>query len=634
MADNITITNAISLWQSFCGTARFNDSQYDADLERQVRKALKLPATGQISSLLKKNAISTENLLAALLNAMQPFSQMLNDLLRMFEQASVQYSNVNLKIQFDFDANTQPFQFDLEHFREAAHDATSLIQRKHLCLIKRPWPLIDAFDIFHCQDFRNLPRVTSTKTYQWLQEYTEDIWPNFMPEISKTEIESLDQIIKQIWSMVANTISYYKQAYDPAKGRKRSHYEALPYYRDNPIWQDETDSWVGTFIRVATYTIEHMNELALKEKVTATHILESNLRSFIDVCQMTTEEIKDAVDSLKDILNFPFWTKRHELYAAWILAEITDSLKDTGVQFHAPDNMLSFSFRKTRMATCTKLKPPLDIWAELRTEYSSAVSKKRKRHIQPDYTLAFHDAEDINNTVAVIECKQYKKASRKNFLEAIADYAGGRPKAQVFLVNYGPISQKLLDKLKAPLGRSFPFGAVRPGSEAAQNFRKKLLNEVLEYYRKKFKNNHFFMCPWKNRGDECYIQLKWMRAPKDLDLHLRISDATGRIQTVYFSVPGDESCEPYAKLDYDCRSSYGCETIHIVRWIDAEYDVIIDNYSGEPEIDGTIDISILCGSDQYSCSCSKPWCRPLVWHVFHLNSCGFQVINRCIHETL
>ncbi len=118
-----------------------------------------------------------------------------------------------------------------------------------------------------------------------------------------------------------------------------------------------------------------------------------------------------------------------------------------------------------------------------------------------------------------------------------------------------------------------------------------------------------------------------------MDLHLHISTADGTTQTVCYSDLGSKNDAPYAELDCDCRAGYGCETIHIVNWQDADYDVIIENYSGEPEIDGEITVSISCGPDHYSCSCAKPWSSPLAWHVFHLNSLGFQVIDRCIHRT-
>lgn len=631
MASNITITDAVSLWNSFCTTAHFDDNEYDAELEHQVRCALGLSVTGQMTDLLKKNAISVENLLAAVLNAMQPFSQMLNDLLCMFEKASAQYSNTNLQIQFNFKENDQPFQFDLENFRKTVHISTSL--KKNINLIGEPWTLIDAFDIFRCRYFCNRPQIASSNICQWLDEYENDTWPNFLPEVPTAGIESLDKTIRQIWTMVVNAIGYYKQAYDPDKGRRQSHCDEYRHHPDDFLWQAEIDFWVGCFIRTATYTIEHLGELTPEERVATAQNLEAKLLSFMALHKITTIEIETIVDCLEDILSLPFWKKRHELYAAWILVQITDALKDTDVQFHAPNGILSFSFRATLMATCKKLDPPLEIWSELRTESSSMMSKKRKAHIQPDYTLAVQDTTDPNNTVAVVECKQYKKANRKNFFEAIVDYANGRPQGRIFLVNYGPIPKNMLDNTVACRGRAFPFEMICPGEKTVSCFCEKLLSEVLKYYRESFNRARPFMYPWQNAKAECFIQLTWHRIPKDLDLYLRISTASGMTQTVCFSSPGSKNGMPYAELDCDCRSGYGCETIHIVNWQDTEYDIIIDNYSGEQEIDGTITVSISCGPDHYSCSCTKPWSSPFAWHVFRLNSLGFQVINRCIRRT-
>lgn len=152
---------------------------------------------------------------------------------------------------------------------------------------------------------------------------------------------------------------------------------------------------------------------------------------------MSEREIIETVESLEHTLNLPYWEKRYELYSAWILTQITKGLQDTGISYHVLDGVLSFSFRKTLLATCENLRPPLQIWAELRTK-STAPMKGigRKKHIQPDYTLAIDDAERSENTVAVVECKQYKRSNKRNFFAAILDYAAGRPNGSVFLVNY------------------------------------------------------------------------------------------------------------------------------------------------------------------------------------------------------
>ena len=625
--DNIIISDAAALCSTFQKASQLKDDDYDADLERQIRIALKLPATGQMLDFIKNQAICVEDLLAAILNAMQPFSQMLVDLYQMFEQASAQYNNTNLQIRFNFDANSQPFQFDLDHFRTTISSAITCVQKKRIFMVTNPWSLIYALDAFGCQRSCNRPRPTSAQVCRWLDEYEKDVWPDFMPEAPKTGIKRLDDMVKRLWTMVESTICYYKEVYNPEKGRRASHHEECIRRQNDALWWAETDLWTSHFIWTTACTMDYLNELPQDEKSASAQKLEQVIQEYLKENKMEAGEIRRIVNSLEDVLNLPFWKKRYELYAAWVLVQITEALKDAGLQFHISEGILSFSFHKTLMATCTKLIPPLEIWAELRTESSSMLSKKRKNHIQPDYTLAIGNASDATNTVAVVECKQYKKSNQKNFFEAIFDYANGRPEAKVFLVNYGSVSRKLLDGSAVLQQRAFPFGEVRPGTDGTQRFCHRLKNEVLGYYREKAMGDRIFLYPWKNPGVECLIQLKWKRLPRDLDLHLRISDVDEPIWTVNYASLGNEKKFPYAYLDCDCRSGYGCETIHIVRWLNAEYDVIVDNFSGEMDLEGAIEVSISCGSDQYHCSCTKPWCPPFIWHVFKLNSFGFQIID-------
>lgn len=628
----IDISNATTLWETFAETAHFHETEYDADLEKSIKQFLKLNPNKQIKSSLSEQDISVEQLLYATLEATEPFSLMLNDLLQMFERASAQASNINLSIKFDFDNQQLPFSFDLNHFREEVRSINQRVIRKNIYMIQDPWSLVD---FFHNRNYIAPPPILSSQVNQWLEEYNEkDIWPNFFPDIPKAGIARLDHVTQKIWTMIQSIISCFRQIYDPKKGRRVSHLEGWHQHSNDPVWQAETDRWIGALIMAMTHEIEELSHISEHNRIEKALLLSQKLQGFLDSITKSTEKITETVTNLVDILALPYWKRRYELYSAWILTQITKGLQDTEITYHVVNGILSFSFRKTLLATCEKLKPTLQIWGELRTQSSKPLlGKGRKKHIQPDYTLAINDATDPENTVAVVECKQYKKSDQMNFFTAISDYATGRPRGSVFLVNYGPVSKNVLNRGTHDLKkRSFAYGYVRPHGKSVDIFLNKLKNVVYEYYRTRAVLYPQFFYPWTKAGVPCSIELKWKASPKDLDLWLYTTHLNKRCSAVGFSCPGSLEQDSFAHLDCDCRNGFGCEKIEIQRWLDTGYDIIVRNYSGETEVNGEIDIHISCGSDQYSLTCTKPWCQPFVWHVIHLDSLGFQIIHQCVHD--
>jgi hypothetical protein len=69
----------------------------------------------------------------------------------------------------------------------------------------------------------------------------------------------------------------------------------------------------------------------------------------------------------------------------------------------------------------------------------------------------------------VVECKQYKHSSTKNFAAAINDYASVLPTAPVVLANYGPVSPSVLQAVDPSVRpRCLALGGVHPEGVAAQ----------------------------------------------------------------------------------------------------------------------------------------------------------------------
>ncbi|MBF0321129.1 MAG: hypothetical protein HQL01_15145, partial [Nitrospirae bacterium] len=81
------------------------------------------------------------------------------------------------------------------------------------------------------------------------------------------------------------------------------------------------------------------------------------------------------------------------------------------------------------------------------------------------YTLTLEPITSPSQTVVVVECKQYQKASVENFSSALIDYANGRPNAKVLIVNYSNIPQSIwmnidsqLKTRVAAIGEFIPIG--------------------------------------------------------------------------------------------------------------------------------------------------------------------------------
>lgn len=625
----IEITNTITLWNTFEKTARFGDTEYDSELKKRICTSIGIKTDEPIPALLQKHNISVERLLYAILQAMEPFSIMLTDLLQMFECASAQASSTNLQIKFNFDKDKIPLNFDLENFRQTVHSASRHLIQRQIRIVQNPWGLIGLF----CQKCKiNDAHACSPQVKQWLDEYNnEDRWPDSLPDVPKTGYDALDSTVNIIWGMIQSAIAYYRQAYIPEKGRTWSHQEECCRREYDRIWLMETDHWVGRLISSMDEALTDIRNSLNKDGLERASALAQELQVFLEECAISEREIIEIAESLEDILNLPYWERRYELYSAWILTQITKGLQDTGISYHVVDGVLSFSFRGTLMATCENLRPPLQIWAELRTKSTAPMKGTgRKKHIQPDYTLAIDDAEQPENTVAVVECKQYKQSKKQNFFSAISDYAAGRPNGNIFLVNYGPISDGLLSGGEQSLKkRAFPYEHVRPGSTNADDFRRKLKEMIYTYYRRRALTNPRFLYPWSAPGTPCTITLTWGQVPTDLDLWLCVNFRNGRHSAIGFQNPGDLEQEPFVCLDRDCRTGFGPETIKIGRWLDAGYDVVIDNFSGESKVEESVKVCISCGQDNYSITSAKVWRHPFVWHAIHLEPLGFQVIHQC-----
>jgi hypothetical protein len=307
---------------------------------------------------------------------------------------------------------------------------------------------------------------------------------------------------------------------------------------------------------------------------------------------------------LSEFLQLPIWMHRYELYSNWVCTQIVDALNDHGVRVHADRGAITFAFSGTHLATFDAFMPRLHMWTELRVPLEDPVGEGRTSAIQPDITL-IADPITARRSPLAVECKQYKKASSKNFADAVSDYARGHPEARIVLVNYGPARAATILKRVADevVDRAAVVGDLRPG-ESAQ------LGAFRREVRGALGLASWEVQPATAPGTD-RIVLVWDAAPRDLDLHVTISGA--REFHVYHGDLGAMDVEPFCALERDVTNGCGPEVIGVTRWLPARYHVVVDNYSHEGSlgVSGAV-VTITCQGTEVEFRCptditSREW---------------------------
>ena len=197
-----------------------------------------------------------------------------------------------------------------------------------------------------------------------------------------------------------------------------------------------------------------------------------------------------------------------------------------------------------------------------------------RKHIQPDYRIMTVPTHRNDATSLVVECKQYRKWSKKNFGIALDDYAKGCPTAPIVLVNYGPTDLSIIELVDpSRRDRTHLVGEFKPGGDAA-------LNRFRELVRGAYAS---LLTPQITGAVE--FELRWGPMFRDLDLHLFIAPAPNELaQHIGLGDTRGSLIEsPWAEWHEDVMESPpGVERMTIARWLDAQYDLLVHDYSGFP----------------------------------------------------
>jgi hypothetical protein len=325
-----------------------------------------------------------------------------------------------------------------------------------------------------------------------------------------------------------------------------------------------------------------------------------------------------------ELINLPTWKKRHELYAVWVCSRIANALTDLRWVWHPDGDTLRFSFSGVELATMDGADARFVFWTEKRTPLPEGGLLGRK-HIQPDYRIMTAPTHRPDATSLVVECKQYRRWSKKNFGAALDDYAKGCPNAPVILVNYGPTDPSILNLVDSSRrDRTHLVGNFKPFEDAS-----------LDQFRNLLQSAFGKVLTTASGGE---INLLWGPQFQDLDLHLfvRMQDPL-QSETVHLGFGGEDGKlteKPYASWSGDVQNSPpGTEQITIARWLQADYDLLVHDYSrtaGFPR--GDLTLNVVIGGSEYGFhppASFGPW-----WHVCRISGpdAHLEEINQVLSE--
>jgi hypothetical protein len=601
----MTLENGLQLWVALVGSGleetRANCLPgYDAELVEELKERLYPHATRGLERELYAAPPSVEAFLEVFFGALKPFSAMLRDVLGMFEAAGARRSDDNLRIAFDFDKASQPLALTLEDFREAEAFFRSVARS----IVVRQWnsdtlwslsqdvkSVLEPLGVDVQRRFNASSHVRDPSVRRWLEQNGKPVWLPFpgFPRAGSAELDNFLGMAEGLIQYMIAEVSKLGTTYDEfARQLNNLPWEEQRENEGEAVSDDIADErprrtfvvaahdyWPNSFAEHVGLAVEAVNYHTSEEKSERAARLAAAMRTGFDRPPRYERTRVSLEQDFRDLVNLPIWKKRHELYAVWVASRIADALRDLSWEWHPDGDTLRFHFAGVELATLRSSDGGMHIfWTEKRTALISRGVLGRKS-IQPDYRIMTVPTHRDDATSLVIECKQYRKWSRKNFGAALDDYAKGCPTAPVVLVNYGPTDPSILDLVDpSRRDRTFLVGDFKPGGDAA-------LDRFRELLRGAYTTP---LTPCITGPIE--FQLRWGPMFRDLDLHLFIQPiAPDPLQHIGLrSTHGSLMEQPWAAWPEDVMSSPpGVERLTIARWLNADYDVLVHDYSGTPE---------------------------------------------------
>ena len=424
--------DALSAWRGLIQIGGLELDGRDEDLGGQLKELID-PRAPDLDTALADGPIDI--FIQALFQVIQPFAMMFRDILDFFTKAGERDGQVQWRISVDDET------IDLRNFEEFLERWKDIT-----CLVNVPAIDSNSAWIPHNvlkksgtpdSQLENYSRLRRTSTGfsdvdHWLAEYDDGRYTQFPPSLhpyhlgpglvdaASISIAALDVLKTQRLNtreMLSNLLTCCRRTTtDDA-------------FHPFSIAQNETDYWLRSCVLI----IAHMLVSSGREKAM---FGESLARSYLRFPRRQIGADVRIAD-LERLLSLPAWKTRHETYGVWVATEIVKAIDDHEVAIKHRNGELKFAFAESMIAEVGSARPRVSLISERRTPLERPLGKGRESSVQPDYGL-WADGRQPEQCIMVVEAKHYKRRSRRNFRDALIDYATAHFKARVVLVNYGP----------------------------------------------------------------------------------------------------------------------------------------------------------------------------------------------------
>lgn len=575
------IESPAALWRHLCSSAglelrlKGGGLGRDSDVEDSLRLALGVPANAKsltewldFDAALARPTVSIERLLIEALKSQVGFSRMMRDISDLLIDAQATNAYKLLRVKFRFEGLFDPIVATLEEFREAVKQTSHVLEsRPALPSHAQLWKINDLLN-----EIAGRVRPKSYPTFPAV--------PKYVP----TGQKALDIELGRLTQLVSEVIAHWKQhgetRADVCKAAVR-----LPNDSSNEVLCKQlfaaSDYWDITTLAA----VRLIASRAQTEAIPAASV--QRLSDVLSELPLKKVWVQKTTKELLDVLRLPVWKHRHELYSVWVGTRMLKVVRRCASEVHflPEDGVLSFEFGGSRLATYNSRGKQHDVWAELRSALLGK-SPKRKREIQPDFRVLRVDLSKSANaqTIYVLECKHYLRASTRNFSQAANDYARSCQDAVVHVVNHGVTDEsRLLAAVNPTLRiRARFLGNATPDDEASIS---SLDDAIQDALFPASSVNSFPACSATEQkstllGLEGYARLIWDDSLEDMDLALRIVGSQGEvIESVDYTRKGAIDAPPFARFEEDVRQGPGQERIDIGAWRFARYQLVATNYS-------------------------------------------------------
>jgi hypothetical protein len=622
------LESGFQIWSALCERGGVDTSHYDIALEEDLKEVFCFDVDRTLAESLEHSSVNATDFLSKLLPIARPYILIFQDILKTAQKIAATQGRDNLQIRFDFDEE-HSLNIDLNAFRTQAEQVVSVLRpiRIEKWNYRRFWDLSRAFgDISEEAPFpTNHPHAD---LQPWVDEYENGNWPSFDIAEPTSGITNLDELLAHVTSLHRAVVTPARQLGLRRDDLKRYNFppqDTELEFRDGAVSPDDevagflrwlhSDNWSVAVARKATGCADIVRD----DPSRADEFIRA-LRNVLHNPPPEERLQEDVVSELQELLQLPIWKLRSELYSVWVFCRCINVMESVSpVEFQFNDGLFDIPFRAKRLATLQGVEPPIHLWSEVRTPLDSPRGKSRKSGMQPDYTLTSDSSEPPTDAFGIVEVKQYRRASRSNFADALSDYAKGQRNAEVMLVNYGPAPDSILkhvpDEFKP---RVQLLGSMCPDSPEAVQTWERWLSELL--------NNHCVIIststaeigdslPFVDGFDKALCRLTWQETPSDLDLHVRTPVWLAN-QQINYSECGTITNAPWVHLDKDVTTGFGPETIQFSKAVRGWYRVAVHQYSSDGQLSNSgAKVSVeLIGSTIQSFECPRDGLG-VWWHV-------------------